>query len=660
VKQFLHFSRLADALPQALTYNSAMLFRLAPCVALLASIASARLVSIDVAQRTQIPGTNYERIEGKARFAVDPNASANQIISDIHLAPANQAGKVEFSADLCMLKPRNPARGNHAVIFEVSNRGGKGMLAMFDRATAPADLGDKLLLDKGYTIVWLGWEWDVPQKPELLRLEAPFASDHGKPVTGLVRAQFIPSERTNVMKLGDRAQTPYPVLEPGSLTVKDTPTGDPRPVARTNWTVRDGTALVMEGGFEPGKIYDFVYTAKDPVLVGLGPAGIRDLISYLKGSPDYGIRYAYGFGVSQSGRFLRKFVYDGFNADESGNKVFDGLLVHVAGAGLGSFNHRFAQPSRDAHPFMNVLYPTDIFPFTDLPETDPETGVTDSILAKAQKSRTVPKIFYTDSSYEYWGRCASLIHTTPDGAHDAGLADTTRIYIFSGGQHGPAARPVRNNTLNASNPNDYRWALRALLVAMDNWVRDGVAPPASVYPHVADGTLVLPDGVHFPSVAGEHVPATPARAYRLDFGPEFRTARIVTIEPPRVGDAFPIRVPQADADGIDLGGIRMPAVAVPVATYTGWNFRDASIGSPDQIFEMVGSFIPFPKSPADAAAAHDPRRPLSGRYSDRAAYEAALRTSARKLVADGFLLQGDVDSVVAQAAKTWDYAAEMR
>ena len=637
-----------------------MLFRLAPLVALFASIASARLVHIDVAQRTQIPGTNYERIEGKARFAVDPNAAANQMISDIHYAPVNKAGEVEFSADLYMLKPRDPARGNHAVIFEVSNRGGKGTLTTFDRATAQADLGDKLLLDKGYTIVWLGWEWDVPAKPGLLRLEAPFATDHGKPITGLVRAELVPSERTNVMKLGDRAQTPYPVLEPGSLTVKDTPTGAPRQVARTNWTVRDGTALVMENGFEPGKIYDFVYTAKDPVLVGLGPTGIRDLISYLKTSPDYGIRYAYGFGVSQSGRFLRKFVYDGFNADESGRKVFDGLMIHVAGAGLGSFNHRFAQPSRDAHPFMNVLYPTDIFPFTDLPETDSETGVTDSILGKAEKSRVVPKIFYTESSYEYWGRCTSLIHTTPDGARDAAIADTTRIYIFSGGQHSPAPRPVRNNTLNASNPNDYRWALRALLIAMDNWVRDGAAPPASIYPHIADGTLVAPGAVHFPNLKGEHVPAYPGGAYRLDFGPEFRTARIATIVPPRVGGAFPIRVPQTDADGIDLGGIRMPAVAVPVATYTGWNLRDASIGSPDRIFEMVGSFIPFPKTGADATATRDPRKPLSDRYADRAAYEAALRASARKLVAERFLLEGDVDPVVAQAAKTWDYAAGMR
>lgn len=634
-----------------------MLFRLVPLLALFASIAPARLIHIDVAARTPIPGTSYERIEGKARFALDPNAAANQIISDIRYAPVNRSGEVEFSADLYMLKPRDAARGNHAVIFEVSNRGGKGMLTMFDRATAPTDLGDKLLLEKGYTIVWLGWEWDVPDKPGLLRLEAPFATDHGKPITGLVRAQFVPSERTSVMKLGDRAQTPYPVLEPGSLTVKDTPVGAPRPVARANWTVRDGTALVMEAGFEPGKIYDFVYTAKDPVLVGLGPAGIRDLISYLKSSPEYGIRYAYGFGVSQSGRFLRKFVYDGFNADESGRKVFDGLMVHVAGAGLGSFNHRFAQPSRDGHPFMNVLYPTDIFPFTDLPETDPETGMTDSILAKAQKSNTVPKIFYTDSSYEYWGRCASLIHTTPDGARDAEIAETTRIYVFSGGQHGPAARPVRNNTLNASNPNDYRWALRALLIAMDAWVRDGVAPPASVYPHIADGTLAPLEAVRFPNIPGEHVPATPSRAYRLDFGPDFRTKRIVSIEPPRVGDAFPIRVPQTDADGIDLGGIRMPAVAVPVATYTGWNFRDASIGSPDQIFEMVGSFIPFPKTGAEAAAAHDARRPISDRYADRAAYETALRASARKLVEKRFLLEGDVDRAVVQAAQTWDYAA---
>jgi hypothetical protein len=637
-----------------------MLQRFALFLALFAGVASARLIHIDVSERAGIPGTTYERIEGKARFAVDPKAPANQNISDIRYAPVNAAGEVEFSADLYILKPRNPARGNHAILFEVSNRGGKGMLTMFDRSTAPADVGDKLLLEKGYTIVWLGWEWDVPNKPGLLRLEAPFAMDHGRAITGLVRSEFIPAERTNVMKLGDRVQTPYPVLEPGTLTVRDRVTGAPQPVPRVNWTLRDGTALVMEKGFEPGRIYDFVYTAKDPVLAGLGAAGIRDLISSMKSDPEYDVRYAYGFGVSQSGRFLRKFVYDGFNADEPGHRVFDGLLIHVAGSAMGSFNHRFAQPSRDGHPFFNVLYPTDIFPFTDLPETDPETGITDSILARARKSNTVPKIFYTDSSYEYWGGCASLIHTTLDGAHDAEIPDTTRIYIFSGGQHSPAPKPLRKNTLNLSNPNDYRWALRALLAAMDSWVRAGEAPPPSVYPHIADGTLVRPDAVHFPAIEGQHVPLYPNVAYRLDFGPDFRTDHVDTVEPPRIGAAYAIRVPQTDGDGIDLGAIRMPAVAAPVATYTGWNLRDKSIGSPNQILEMVGSFIPFPKNAAEAAAAHDPRKPLAERYPDRGAYQAALRASARKLVEQRFLLAGDVDAVVAQAANTWDFAAEAR
>ncbi len=624
---------------------------------LFATAASARLVRIDVSERAAIPGTSYERISGKAHFAVDPKAPANQIISDIHDAPVNAAGEVEFSADIYLIRPRDAAKSNHAVIFEVSNRGGKGMLRTFDRATSPEDVGDRLLLDKGYTAAWLGWEWDVPRKPGLLRLDAPYATDHGKTITGLVRAQFIPSERTNVMKLGDRVQTPYAVVEPGSLTVRDTVTGPAREVAKANWTIRDGTELVMETGFEPGRIYDFVYTAKDPVLAGLGPAGIRDLIAYMKGSPEYGIRYAYGFGVSQSGRFLRKFVYDGFNADEAGHKVFDGLLVHVAGAGLGSFNHRFAQASRDGHPFMNVLYPTDLFPFTDAPETDPETGVTDSILAKARKAGVVPKIFYTDSSYEYWGRCAALISTTPDGARDMEIPETTRIYMFAGGQHGPAQRPARNNTLNLSNPNDYTWALRALLVAMDAWVRDGAAPPASVYPRIADKTLVKLGDVQFPEIPGEHTPADPARAYRLDFGPEFRTKGIVSVEPPKVGAAFPTLVPQVDDDGIDVGGIRMPAVAVPVATYTGWNFRDKSIGAPEQMFEMVGSFIPFPKDAETAAGDRDPRKPLAERYKNRADFEARLHDAARRLAAQRFLLESDVEPAAAQAAKTWDWAA---
>ena len=642
-----------------------------------ALIANAKLLRIDVTERSDVlDGASfgqtgpYERVVGKAYFGVDPTLPANRIIVDIDLAPKNAEGLVEFSSDIYLLKPKDVAKGNRAVLFEVSNRGGKGALGMYNRGSGGSDpktaaqFGDKLLMEQGYTIAWLGWQFDVPKTPGLLRLNAPIANDGGKTITGLVRAEFVPDSRTTVMPLADRGHIPYPVVEIKELTVRENATGPRTVVARGNWNLRNGTEIYMERGFVPGKFYELVYTAKDPVVVGLGPAAIRDLISFLKDNggntgtalseASSQLKYAYGFGISQSGRFLRKYLYDGFNADEKGRKVFDGLLVHVGGAGRGSFNHRFAQPSRDGHPYLNVLYPTDLFPFTDLPETDPATGVTAGLLDRAAKANVVPKIFYTNSSYEYWGRAASLIHIAPDGKSDAPIADTTRIYMFAGGQHGPAPTPRRNGTVNLSNPNDYRWSMRALLVAMDEWVKSGTLPPESVYPKVAQNELTTPAGVKFPEIPGQKVPQLPKMAWRFDFGPDFVSKGIVTQDPPEIGKSFPVEVPQVDADGIDLGGIRMPEVAVPLATYTGWNLRDASIGAPDQLFSMTGSMIPFPQK----ETAGDSRVPVTQRYTNRNQYLAKVRAAAKDLVSKRLLLDRDVDAMVQKSSLEWEAMAK--
>jgi hypothetical protein len=421
----------------------------------------------------------------------------------------------------------------------------------------------------------------------------------------------------------------------------------------------------MPAGFEPGKIYEVVYTAQDPVLVGLGPTAVRDLIAFLKyggagatalGDSKDNIQRAYGFGISQSGRFLRTFVHDGFNRDEQDRRVFDGVLCHVSGAALGSFNFRFAQPSRDAHPFYNTFYPTDIFPFTDLEQTDPETGLTDGILARAMKDRVAPKIFYTDTSYEYWGRSASLIHMNIDGQKDAALPDTTRMYFLTGGQHGPASfPPPKNHAQNITNPNDYRWAMRALLVAMDRWVRDGAEPPASLYPRIAQDTLVPLGAVQFPKIPGVSLPVHIQKAYRVDYGPEFRTQRIVTVEPPKVGKAFPILLPQVDGDGNETSGLRMPEVQVPLATYTGWNLRSPEIGAPEEMFSMQGSFIPFFRTKAERDLRRDPRPSFEERYSGRAQYIEKIEAAARGLAAHGYLLEADIPDIVEHSATEWDY-----
>ncbi|HKW99288.1 MAG TPA: alpha/beta hydrolase domain-containing protein [Bryobacteraceae bacterium] len=648
----------------------------------LAGLAQAALVRIELSERSDVldgksfgPAGPYERLVGKAYFAVDPKNPANRIIADIDNAPRNDQGLVEFSSDLYILKPRDPAHGNGSVLFEVSNRGTKYMLGMYDRAAGsldprtPEQLGDNFLLDRGFTLVWLGWQFDVPRRDGLMRLYAPVAHDGSRPITGLVRSEFVLDRRETSYSVSDRDHIPYPVLHPDdsklTLTVRDTREGARRTVPRGDWHIENRTRIVMPAGFEPGKLYELVYTAQDPTLVGLGPAAVRDLISFFKyggndvtvlGDSRNYIKRAYGFGISQSGRFLRTFLYYGFNRDERDRRVFDGVLSHVAGGAHGSFNHRFAQPSRDAHPFYNTFYPTDIFPFTDLDETDPETGLTEGILTRARKDNVVPKIFYSNTAYEYWGRSASLIHISIDGQKDAPIPDTTRIYFFAGGQHGPASfPPPRNHTQNLSNPNDFRWSMRALLVAMDRWVREGVEPPASQYPRIAQDTLVPLGAVQFPKIPGVSLPTVIQKAYRVDYGPQFRTEGIVTIEPPKVGNAFPILLPQVDQDGNDTSGVRMPEIQVPLATYTGWNLRSPEIGAPTEMFSMQGSFIPFARTKADRELHRDPRASIEERYSGRAQYLEKVDAAARSLAANGYLLSDDVPDIVEHSATEWDY-----
>jgi hypothetical protein len=641
------------------------------------------LLRIELSERSDVLGGKsfgsvgpYERLVGKAFFAVDPNLPANKIVCDIDKAPRNDSGLVEFSSDIYVLKPRDPKNGNGAALYEVSNRGNKGMLAMYNRATAShdpktaADFGDNFLMERGYTLIWLGWQFDVPRAEGLMRLYTPIARNGDRPITGPVRSEIIVDKRLFSFSLADRnTHIPYPMANPNdpalTLTVRDRNDGPRQPVPRSAWKIVEGTHVSMPAGFEPGRIYELVYTAKDPALEGLGPAAIRDLISFLKFGNGNNvtsladqrrfIKRAYAMGTSQSGRFLRTFLYYGFNADEKGRKMFDGVLAHVAGAGRGSFNIRFGQPSRDGHPFLNLFYPTDIFPFTDVAQTDPDTGITDGLLVKTEQEHVTPKIFYTDSAYEYWGRAASLIHTTVDGKKDAPIPANTRIYFFAGGQHGPAAfPPVRGATINLPNPNPYTWSMRALLVAMDQWVASNVEPPASQYPKIADNKLVTLSGLQFPKIPGVSVPTRPQRAYHVDYGPDFRTLGIISIEPPKVGRPFPTLVPQVDADGNETSGVRMPDVQVPLGTYAGWNLRSPEIGSPDEMFSMVGSYIPFAQTKAAREKNNDPRRSVEERYTGRDDYLKQVESAAKNLVAGGYLLAQDVPKLVERGAAEWD------
>jgi hypothetical protein len=669
-----------------------MFLRVLIFVSLFCVPAAAEVVRTEVQERTPVldgrpfgSSGAYERLKGRVHFEVDPALPANRIISDIQLGPRNQRGRVEFSSDFYLITPLDVAKGNGTFLFEVSNRGRKGMLGMFNLAAGSldprteADFGDGLLLKQGFTLAWLGWQFDVPDDPMLMRLYAPRAKGNSKPIQGLIRSEYIPERRVLSFSLADRTMIAYPVADPGDpdlkLTVRERRDGARRTIPRSQWqfardengqAVPDRTKVFMATGFEPGKIYELVYKAQDPVLAGLGPTAVRDFISMAKhgGAVEAMAlftgesrrwRRAIGFGTSQSGRFLRTFLFYGFNRDEQGRKVFDGVISHVAGGGRGSFNHRFAQPSRDAHPFMNCFYPTDIFPFTDLEQKDPETGLSGGILSRAIQDDVAPKIFYTNSSYEYYGRAASLIHMTVDGKQDAPLAKDTRIYLFAGGQHGPASFPPSRQGTQLANPNDFRRSMRALLLAMNDWLATAKEPPASQYPRIADETLVSLAALKFPKIPGVRLPQRIQTAYRLDFGPDFRSSGIVSIEPPRVGIAFPTLVPQVDGDGNETSGIRLPEIQVPLATFTGWNLRNPELGAEDELLNMVGSFIPFARSKDERARRQDPRLSIEERYADRETYLQKVVAAARQLAEQGYILEHDLPTIVQEAGSRWDH-----
>ena len=619
----------------------------------------------------------YEKVVGRVHFVVDPLHPANRRIVDLALAPRNRQGLVEFSADLYLLRPKQVDKGSRMALVEISNRGNKRLLPFFNRAaasldpTAEAELGDGFLMEQGLTLVWVGWQFDVPAGENLLRLFAPQArAADGSPLRGMVRSDFVFAREQQVTSLGHRGQKAQPAVDLDDptyqLTVRETVTGERRPIPRADWQfarmegtrlLPDPTSLYLRTGFQPGLIYEVVYRTEGPTVVGLGLAAVRDLVAHLKRSPESPapVQEAIGFGISQSGRFLRHFLYQGFNADEEGRKVFDGVNAHVAGAGRGSFNHRFAEPSRDGSPFSTFFYPTDIFPFTDLPQTDPDTGKAAGILDESIRQQVVPKIFYTNSSYEYWGRTASLIHTSLDGETDAEIPENVRIYIFTGGQHGPGPFPPRRSqTLHPTSPVDYGWSMRALLRRLIGWVREGAPPPPSRYPRVADGSLVPVREVRFPAIPDVRLPLTHKGAWRIDFGPSFLSKGQIDREPPGVGRPFGVRVPQVDSDGIDLGGIRLPEVAVPLATVTGWNPRAPATGAPDQLVDFAGSYLLLPKTEGGA----DPRRAISQRYPTREHYLGLIAESALRLVREGYLLPEDLPALLERARQQWDWATQ--
>lgn len=612
----------------------------------------------------------YEKIEGKVYYELDPQDAHNRVIADLDKAPRNAGGKVSFSADLYILTPKDPVRRSGTALLEISNRGSKSLLGAFCGASGSldpsteAEVGDGFLLRQGLTLVWVGWQFDAGEREHAVRLYAPVPTDDGKPIVGMVRFSHVPLAATPE----GTSLAPYPVLDVNdpriTLDVLDTPMGPRHRVPRDQYDFPQSKGEPamqwrLRGGFEPGKIYELMYPAANPPVAGCGLAAVRDLISHLKYSPSavVPVQRAYAYGFSQSGRFLRQMLYQGFNADEQSRAVFDALFIHGAGGGRGSFNHRFAQPGRTGMVHAHFFYPIDIFPFSDLEQSDPETGLSDGLLTHAGKDQPQPKIFYLNSGNEYWGRAASLVHASLDGKADVPLAPQSRLYVLAGAQHVPGKfPPAVAETLYPANPMRPTYLQRALLVAMDRWVTQGVEPPASCYPKVADGTLVKPEELAFPVVPGVRKPGRPHTTYRIDYGPEFASKGLIEFEPPKVGKAFTMLVPQVDADGNEVAGIRLPELMAPLATYTTWNYRSAEIGAPNVLANLQGAFFPLSLTKAERELKGDPRLSVQERYPTRDDFMGKTSEAARALVKQRFLLPEDMPAVLDRAAAEWELA----
>jgi hypothetical protein len=603
--------------------------------------ARAEVVRVDVANRADVGSSGYEKVIGTIRFAIDPGDPRNAVIVDLDKAPVNAGGRVEFSADLHVLRPKDPARSNGVALVEVSNRGNKNLLSLFSRASSggrdpstDADLGDGFLTNQGYTLVWVGWQFDAPRANMGVKLDAPTAAG----ISAIVRGEFTPNQRSGQATLADLASyAPVDAAGPDTtLTVRDGANGRAEKIARDRWQL-NGNTVTLGSGFEPGRTYAVSYKAGNLPVAGTGMAAFRDTASWLKHRSDTGIgtiRHAYAYGLSQSGRFLRTFMYYGFNTDEQGRPVYDGVLAHIAGASRLSLNERGATPNAGKAP-------TPAFPFADAAYRDPISGRTEGLLDNDRARANQPKVFYSNSSIEYWSgdRTAALIHTTPDGKADATIPDNVRVYFLTGTQHVPARFPPRvTSGQQAENPVDYAWTMRALLVAMDKWVRQGTTPPASQYPKLSDGTLVRVDALDFPAIPGVQSPrALPAR---------------------REGATLlPYLVAQVDADGNERSGIRTAEQFVPVATYTGWNFRSAAIGATSQVVGLQGSTIPFAPSAA-ARRAGDPRKSIGERYPSKERYLSLAHEQSDTLVKGGYLRSEDVAQVMKRIEEQWALATQ--
>jgi hypothetical protein len=640
----------------------------------------------------------YERLDGVAYFEVDPADAQNAVIVNLDKAPRNVKGMVEFSAPFCILKPVDVAKGNRKIFYAINNRGNKQALSYFNFAPAgpgvnnpltAADAGDGFLMRLGYAVVDAGWQGDVAAGADRLFPKLPIATQpDGTPIVAPVRIEYsdrtIPPAGTFTLPLEGAANfVPYPTADMdtarSTLTVRETLAGPRTPIAPDRWAfgtcttgadslVANDTNICLFDGFRDRQLYELIYPAKNPIVMGLGYAVTRDIGSFLRyetkddaGNPNplasdgtrVGISRAYSFGGSSTGMYQRDFLYLGFNEDTAHRKVFDAIWIHKPGTHRLFANVEFADPNTysradDRRDFLSTSYPPLTFGVT----SDPISQIRDGL---AKRPESDPLIFQSDTSNEFWNMRASL-NVTDGRGRSIRIPQNVRLYFLTSFQHAgnnpPASFPGPNGICqNPTNPLYHGPTVRALLMALDAWADRGILPPESNYPKIQNRTLVsLRDArAAFPRIPGVSFPTRLNGLARLDFGPKFKPeGGRLELLPPKVGASYRVFVPRADEDGLDIAGIRPIEIRVPIGTHVGWNVRKPGSRAPN-LCGLTGSFIPFATTKAERSAVGDPRKSLEERYESHQGYVKAVRDAARQLVDERFLVEEDAARFIREA-----------
>ena len=625
----------------------------------------------------------YERQLGVVSFAIDPDEKNLPFICDLEFAPRNPEGLVEFKAVLDIVKPVDSSRGNRRLLFDFSNRGGRGAFTRLNDGggvdlSKESYAGNGYLNRRGYTVVCAGWQGDLVYTGSNVVAFLPEARQNGEPLRGRVRQEFI-SDKAGVLSMpvsGAANIQCYPVLDraTATLTVREKE-ADPRvAVPAGDWELvrakeADGkleltpsnTDLYIKGGFKTGWIYELIYDTEGSRVMGLGFLGLRDLVSFLRhGKADAGsvanplagfVDKAYGYGASLAGRVVREFIYEGWNRDVEGRKVFDGVLTHT-GIGRLYFNTRFAQIGRYPRQHEEHSWPSERYPFNFTPVPDPFTGKVDSVLKRPD---TDPLIIHSHTAGEYWERHGSMTHTDPRDGSDVEMPPNVRMYVLTGAPHAAIAadnpRWIGQLPPNNISPQPF---LRACFALLDRWASTGEAPPPSRIPKRSEGTLVAPEEAlkRFPKIPGANLPATPSRLPYWNYGPDFDERGVMSIFPPEKasGKEYPVQVPQVDADGNDRSGVRYPDMQVPLGTYLGWALRKAGFAE-GELLSTNGCIITFARTKTEREAKNDPRLSVEERYASHEAYIEAVKRAVDGLVKEGLMLQEDGERYIDAARK---------